>query len=229
MEHKKLVVHVIVRIVMGILFFIAFLFGTAGTWDWPEAWIFIVIQFTISIAMSIWLFKHDIELMKDRLTFMKKSAKGWDKVFMVSTIPLFLAFLIVPGLDAVRHKWSSVPLAVKIISFVVIVAGLYLIFRVMKENTYLSRVVEIQEDKGHKVVTTGPYKFVRHPMYVGAMSMFIAIPLALGSVFGLIPGGLMIIAFIIRTSLEDKTLHAELPGYAGYAQKTKYRLFPGIW
>ncbi len=229
MDQKRLAVQVIVRIVMGILFFIAFLFGTAGTWNWPEAWILIVTQFTVSIAMSIWLFKHDLELMKERMTFMKKSAKGWDKVFMVSTIPLFLAFLIVPGLDAVRHQWSAVPLAVRIISFVVIIAGWYLIFRVMKENTYLSRVVEIQEDRGHKVVTTGPYTYVRHPMYVGAMAMFIAIPLALGSVFGLIPGILLIIVFIIRTSLEDKTLHAELPGYDEYAKKTKYRLFPGIW
>jgi protein-S-isoprenylcysteine O-methyltransferase Ste14 len=111
----------------------------------------------------------------------------------------------------------------------VILAGWYLIFRVMKENTFLSRVVEIQEDRGHTVVTTGPYKVVRHPMYVGAIALLFAIPLALGSIYGLIPAVLMTIAFILRTSLEDKTLHAELQGYLDYAQQTKYRLLPGIW
>ena len=229
MAEKKLVIQVIVRIVMGILFFMAFFFITAGTWNWPEAWILVIIQFAVSTAMSIWLFKYNPELMKDRLAFMKKSAKKWDKVFMVSTIPLFLALLIIPGLDAVRYQWSSVPLVVKIISFIVIAVGWYLIFRVMQENTYLSRVVEIQEDKGHETITTGPYKYVRHPMYVAAIAIMLAIPLALGSVYGVIPGVLLAVAFIIRTSLEDKTLYQELPGYEEYAQKTKYRIIPGIW
>lgn len=229
MDRKKLVIQVIVRLVLAIFFLMAFFFGAAGTWNWPEAWIFIIIQFTVSIAMSAWLLKHNLELMKERMTFMKKSARSWDKIFTAATIPLFLALLIIPGLDAVRYQWSSVPLSVKIISFVVIGAGWYLIFRVMKENTFLSRVVEIQEERGHTVVTTGPYKAVRHSMYVGAIAITFAITLALGSVYGLIPAVLMTIAFIIRTFLEDKTLHAELPGYVEYAQKTKYRLLPGIW
>lgn len=222
-------VQVAVRLVMGILFFMAFFFGTAGTWKWPEAWILIIIQFAVSMAMSIWLFKYNPELMKDRMSFMKKSARGWDKVIILSSIPLFLALLIIPGLDAVRYRWSFVSVFVKIISFVVIAGGWYLIFRVMRENTYLSRVVEIQDEKGHKVVTTGPYRYVRHPMYVGVILMFIAIPLALGSVYGIIPGVLLIIVFLIRTSLEDKTLREELPGYEEYSRKTKYRLLPGIW
>lgn len=229
MEKKKLVIQVVVRMVMGILFFMTIFFGTAGTWNWPEAWILIVIQFTVSIVMSIWLLKHNIELMKERMTFMKKGVRGWDKVFMVSTIPLFLILLAIPGLDAVRYQWSSVPLIVKTISFIVIGAGWYLVFRVMQENTYLSRIVEIQVENGHEVVTTGPYTYVRHPMYAGIIAMLFAIPLALGSIFGLIPGVLLAIAFILRTALEDKTLIAELTGYDEYALKTKFRLFPGIW
>jgi protein-S-isoprenylcysteine O-methyltransferase Ste14 len=229
MEYKRLVIHAIVRIVLGILFFSAFFFGTAGTWNWPEAWLLIAIQFAVSIAMSIWLLQYNPELMRDRLTFMKKSAKGWDKIFIIATIPLFLGLLIIPGLDAVRFQWSSLPFEVKIIGFIVMAAGWFLIFLVMKENTYLSRVVEIQEDKGHTVVTTGPYKVVRHPMYAGVIAIIFAIPLALGSVYGLFLALLMSIAFFIRTNLEDRTLREELPGYKEYVQKTKYRLLPGIW
>jgi len=229
MEHRRLVIHVIVRIVLGMLFFGAFFFGTAGTWNWPEAWLLVGIQFAVSAAMSIWLFQYNPELMKDRLAFMKRSAKGWDKVIIIGSIPLFLALLIIPGLDALRYKWSSVPLGVKAISFFVIVCGWSLVFWVMKENAYLSRVVEIQKAKGHTVVTSGPYSLVRHPMYVGVMFMFVAIPLALGSAYGVIPGVLLIILFVIRTFFEDRTLHKELPGYAEYAQKTRYRLFPGVW
>jgi protein-S-isoprenylcysteine O-methyltransferase Ste14 len=89
--------------------------------------------------------------------------------------------------------------------------------------------VEIQEDKGHHVITTGPYRLVRHPMYVGVITLFFAIPLALGSLYGLLPGVGLAIAIIIRTYLEDKTLHKELPGYPEYSRKTRYRLLPGIW
>jgi protein-S-isoprenylcysteine O-methyltransferase Ste14 len=99
----------------------------------------------------------------------------------------------------------------------------------MRENTYLSRVVEIQKDRGHKVITTGPYRYVRHPMYVGVIILLVSVPLALGSLWALVPGVALTIIIIIRTHLEDKTLHAELEGYKAYAGKVRYRLVPGIW
>ena len=99
----------------------------------------------------------------------------------------------------------------------------------MKENTYLSRIVEIQKERGHSVITTGPYKYVRHPMYVGVIIMFFFTPLALGSIYGLIPALLLIGLIVIRTYKEDKMLHRELQGYREYAEKTPYRLLPGIW
>jgi len=117
-------------------------------------------------------------------------------------MPFYIAYLVLPGFDAVRHQWSHVPLGVKVI---------------------------IQEDRGHKVITTGPYKFVRHPMYIGATILMICLPIALGSLYALIPLVFCIIFVIIRTALEDKTLHNELEGYAEYAKRTKYRLIPGIW
>jgi protein-S-isoprenylcysteine O-methyltransferase Ste14 len=159
----------------------------------------------------------------------KKSAKGWDKVMTFVSMPFYIPYLVLPGLDAVRYRWSHVPLWAKVACFIVIVASFLWISWIMKENTYLSRFVEIQEDRGHKVITTGPYKFVRHPMYISAMILMIALPIALGSLYALIPMAFIIVFIIVRTHLEDKTLHRELEGYVEYAQKTKYRMLPGIW
>lgn len=229
MSKMNLNVKIIVRLVIGFLFIIAFLFGTAGTFSWPEAWLYIIIQFSFSTALSIWLKKNNPELLRDRMIFMKKSAKNWDKAIKIGTKLFFIALLIIPGLDAVRYQWSQVSFAIKTISFIVIIASLALVFWAMKGNTFLSRVVEIQKERQHKVVTTGPYKHVRHPMYVGVIAFFFCLPIALGSLYGLIPAAFLVIAIIIRTHLEDKTFHNELPGYKEYAKKTKYRLLPGIW
>jgi protein-S-isoprenylcysteine O-methyltransferase Ste14 len=163
------------------------------------------------------------------MKFTKKSAKGWDKVMTFVSMPFYIPYLVLPGLDAVRYQWSHVPLWAKVACFIVIVASFLWISWIMKENTYLSRFVEIQEDRGHKVITTGPYKFVRHPMYISAMILMIALPIALGSLYALIPMAFIIVFIIVRTHLEDKTLHRELEGYVEYAQKTKYRMLPGIW
>lgn len=220
---------VVLRVILGFIFVAAFLFVPAGTIAWTEAWIYIALQFGFSISLSVWLRNKNPELLKDRLAITKKSAKCWDKVLMLSTAPFFIALLVIPGLDAVRYRWSSVSGTVKSIAFLSIIISLLLFYRVVRENTFLSRFVEIQKDKEHQVITTGPYRIVRHPMYVGVITLFFAIPLALGSLYGLLPGLGLAIAIILRTFLEDKTLHKELPGYPEYAQKTRYRLLPGIW
>jgi len=144
-------------------------------------------------------------------------------------MPFYIAYLVLPGFDAVRHQWSHVPLGVKVICFILLIASFIWISWIMKENTFLSRFVEIQKERGHKVITTGPNRFVRHPMYIGAAILMICLPIALGSLYALIPLVFCIIFVIIRTALEDKTLHNELEGYAEYAKRTKYRLIPGIW
>ena len=229
MAEKGLIAKLIARFVLGLVVIGAILFGTAGTFDWPEAWIYIVIQFGWSITLSVFLWNHDIDLLKDRMKFTKKSAKGWDKVMTFVSIPFYIPYLVLPGLDAVRYQWSHVPVWAKAVSFIVLVALFLWITWIMKVNTYLSRFVEIQEDRGHKVITTGPYRFVRHPMYISAMILMIALPIALGSLYALIPMAFIIVFIIVRTYLEDKTLYRELEGYVEYAQKTKYRLLPGIW
>ncbi len=220
---------VVLRVIMGFIFMSALLFIPAGTISWTEAWIYLVIQFGSSISFWLWLRKNNPELLKDRLALVKKKQKNWDKVLMWSMTPFFIALLIIPGLDAVRYQWSFISGEVKMIAYIVIFISLISFFIVMRENTFLSRVVEIQEDKGHHVITTGPYRYIRHPMYVAVIALFFALPVALGSLYGLIPAFFVAAAIIFRTYLEDKTLHKELPGYLEYAQRTKYRLLPGIW
>jgi len=229
MPEKGLAAKLIARFILGLVLIGAILFGTAGTFNWPEAWVFLVLQFGWSAALTVWLWNHDPELLKDRLRFAKKSAKGWDKVLTLASIPFYIPYLFIPGLDAVRYRWSHVFLWVKVICFIFVFASFIWITWIMKENTFLSRHVEIQKDRGHKVITTRPYGFVRHPMYIGATILMLCLPVALGSLYALIPAVFFVIFIIIRTVLEDKTLHKELEGYAEYAKKTKYRLLPGVW
>jgi len=229
MAERSIKRRITVRIIVGIVFVCAVFFGTAGTFNWPEAWVYMIIQFGWAIALSVFLMRFNPELAKDRLTFMKKTAKSWDKAIIFGSIPIYTAYILLPGLDAVRYQWSKVPIFVKAICFAVVIVSFSWIFWIMKENAYLSRVVEVQKEKQHKVVTTGPYRYVRHPMYAGVIVLLFCLPLALGSLYALIPAAFLTMLFIIRTHLEDKTLHRELDGYGDYAKKTRYRLIPKIW
>ena len=163
------------------------------------------------------------------MKFLKKSAKGWDKTIVIIGTIAFIPLLILPGLDAIRYQWSQVSIFLKIAGFAGVFTSFFLVFWVIRENRYLTRIVEIQEDRGHKVITTGPYQYVRHPMYVGVIIFVICLPLALGSLIALFISTLIILVFLIRTSLEDKTLQKELSGYKEYAEQVRYRLIPGIW
>jgi protein-S-isoprenylcysteine O-methyltransferase Ste14 len=218
----------IIRAILTALLLLALLFVPAGTLNWPEAWIFLLLYFTIVSGVLLLLKKNSPDLLKER-TAQKKDTKSWDKVIMMSYTLLLVAFLILSGLDAKRFGWSDVPLFLKVIGFLGYLPALGFAFWAMLENAYASNVVRIQEDRGHKVCVTGPYRFVRHPMYVGVILAIICIPLSLGSYYALILSALMIFLFILRTSLEDQTLQEELPGYKEYAQKVRFRLFPGLW
>jgi protein-S-isoprenylcysteine O-methyltransferase Ste14 len=220
---------IVVQSVVGLGILCALLFGGAGTIAWPEGWIFLLIQTSFSIGMVLWLRKHDPELLQERMDLWKRVVKPWDKAIVVLLITSCVPLFVLPGLDAIRYQWSYVPLPLKVIGFLVILLSYGLMFWVVKTNPYSSAVVEIQEDRGHKTITTGPYQYVRHPMYVGAILMFLSIPLALGSLVTFIPGLILTALIVVRTSLEDKTLHAELEGYKDYANVVKYRLLPRIW
>lgn len=179
--------------------------------------------------MSLWLKKNNPELLMVRAELWKRTVRPWDKIVLIFIFAGFLLLFFLPGLDAVRYQWSHVPLPVKIIGFAGIIVSNGLMFWVLKTNPYSSAAVEVQKERGHKVITTGPYRYVRHPMYVGGVLMAISTPLALGSIITFIPVVIMTAAVVVRTCLEDKTLHEELDGYAAYAETVKYRLIPGVW
>lgn len=228
MARKNSSTYFIPKLTFFVLLQTAFLFLTAGTLRWPEAWVYLGLFLVYGFAIGVWLKKHDPELFRERATI-KIPKRGWDKIIGIGLAIFFLPVYIIPGFDAVRYGWSHFPLPVEIFGFILFVVSVTWTARVAKENTYLSRVVEIQKDRDHKVITTGPYRFVRHPMYLGSVGYLISIPLALGSLYAFIPSILCIILLIIRTLFEDNTLHSELKGYPEYAQKTRFRIFPGIW
>lgn len=219
---------IIIRTVMTIIFALALLFVPAGTLDWPEAWFFLFLYLTMVTGALTWMKKKAPGLLKERMS-RKKDTKSWDKKFMVAYSFCLVFLLVFPGLDAVRFRWSNVPLIGKVLGFIGFLPGMALAFWAVKENAYASDVVRIQEDRGHTVCTSGPYRYVRHPMYSGVILIMLSYPLSLGSLFTFIPASIIIALFVFRTALEDKTLQAELPGYKDYSQKVRFRLLPGIW
>ena len=211
--------------VLTILFVGAVLFVPAGTLDWVEGWLFIAFLVAYVVFVGSWLAKNNPELARKRTSF-KAPKKGWDKIIILSLAIFMFGQIIVAGLN-VRFNWAQMPTALKAVGFVGIGFTLYVNFLVMRENTFASRIAEVQ--KGQKVVSTGPYAIVRHPMYAGFLPFFVGTALALGSWYALIPGILSAIALVVRTYQEDTMLQKELKGYREYAQKVRYRLLPGVW
>jgi protein-S-isoprenylcysteine O-methyltransferase Ste14 len=219
---------VIVRMILGLLVILALLFVPAGTLRWPEAWVFLLLYFSSVAGAFLWMKAKAPDLLKERMS-RKKDAKSWDTGILGLYTFFLIGMIVVAGLDAVRFAWSRVPWALEALGFLGYIPAMALLFRVLTQNPFLSEKVRIQTDRGQFVCTTGPYRYVRHPMYAGIVLFVFCIPLSLGSFYALIPAAGIAFLFVLRTSLEDKTLHRELPGYREYAQRVRFRLIPGIW
>jgi protein-S-isoprenylcysteine O-methyltransferase Ste14 len=207
----------------------AVLFGTAGRLDLPMFWAFVVAHSGSHLAMTLIVFRGNLDLLKERQQ-PGEGAKTWDRVLLSIYLWIAMAIFVVAGLDVGRFHWSdSVPLWLQVVGLVVFVVSFAFDIWAMAVNNFYSRVVRIQEDRGHHVVTDGPYRFVRHPSYVGSIVSWLCTALALGSWWALLPAVLVGLVFVIRTALEDRTLHKELESYAEYAQRVRYRLVPGVW
>jgi protein-S-isoprenylcysteine O-methyltransferase Ste14 len=212
----------------GRLGLMAALFIAAGRIGWREAWVFAgLILLILAVNLTVILTRNPA-LLRQR---MKKDApdRPFDKMIIGLSLPLSLAVFVIAGLDAVRFGWSSVPLPWLYVGAALFLLGDLPIAWAMAMNPYLERIVRIQEDRGHSVITTGPYRIVRHPMYTGVLIMCAGWPLVLGSLWAYLPVGLLAILVVVRAALEDRTLRQELPGYDEYAQRTRYRLLPGVW
>jgi protein-S-isoprenylcysteine O-methyltransferase Ste14 len=206
------------------------LFGAAGTLRWPAAWVYLAITAVVSIGGGLWLARHDPALLAERLKpVIQRDQKPWDKIFMAVMVALWFGWLVLMGLDAGRYHWSHVPLIAQIAGVGLIGLGSYLVYLTFKANSYAAPVVKIQKERGHRVVSTGPYAYVRHPMYAGALGLVLGAPLLLGSWWGLAGAAVLILVMAMRAVLEERALHAELDGYADYAARVRYRLVPHLW
>jgi len=211
-------------IVSAVAFFLS-----AGRLDIFRAWLFFGIYFAGAIAGALIMWKLAPELANQR-AFVKEGTKPWDKVFLGIYFPVsLLVFPVVAGLDVGRFQWSELGLTYAIAGVVLYFICFVLGYWAVVVNEHFEATVRIQEDRGHKVITSGPYRFVRHPGYLSMILGGLSASLVIGSVYSLIPGGLAIIAVVIRTHLEDRTLQQELEGYSEYTKRTKYRLLPYIW
>jgi protein-S-isoprenylcysteine O-methyltransferase Ste14 len=202
----------------------------SGQWGWSEAWAYAVLSilgFVLSRALAA---RRHPDILAERARSIElQGAKSWDKILAPALAFGSLLILVVAGVDRIYGWTGPYSLNAKVVALVVILLGYVLGSWALIENRFFSGVVRIQKDRDHHVVTTGPYRFIRHPGYAGALWTYLATPVLLDSNWAFIPALLLLGVLVLRTSLEDRTLQAELPGYAEYAQKTRSRLFPGIW
>ena len=202
----------------------------SGEWNWWEAWAYAIIGvlgFILSRALASR--RHPDILAERSRSIELQNAKPWDRILAPLLAFGSVAILIVAGFDKLFGWTSAFSLPVKIMALILILLGFIFGSWALIENRFFSGVVRIQTDRGHHVVTTGPYRFVRHPGYSGALWTYLAMPFLLDSLWALLPTVLLAAVLVVRTSLEDRTLQSELPGYKEFSQKTRYRLFPGIW
>ncbi|MFZ5810379.1 MAG: methyltransferase family protein [Chloroflexota bacterium] len=216
------------QVAITILIQAIILFLGAGKINWIWAWIFLGIYFITISVNGVLLMRTSPEMVAERGK--PKEMKDWDKV--ISGLWGLAQFLVTPLIAALdmRFGWTHELRAVWHIAGALIFAiGIGLFSWAMIANTYFSTMVRIQSERGHQVCSDGPYRFVRHPGYVGAILQSLGVPFLLGSFWALIPAGIAIILMILRTALEDRTLQSDLSGYQEYAQKVRYRLIPGLW
>jgi protein-S-isoprenylcysteine O-methyltransferase Ste14 len=227
-DRASLLLKAVVRLGLFLMLMAAILFLASGRTDWGRAWLLLGALF-ICLALNLAvLITTNPKLLAYRLE-LERGAREWDKVLSALLVGLWVAALFAAGLDE-RFHWSP-PLsgALHHAAVMLLVAGDLLLLWAMAVNRFFSKMVRIQRERGHRVVSGGPYRYVRHPGYVGWFLMSAAIPLILGSLWALVPVGLAVAGMVVRTALEDRMLRADLEGYEAYAQRVRYRLLPGIW
>ena len=221
---KLLLQNTIVVIAMG-----ALLFAAAGSLDWPAAWVMLIVSAILGPACGLWLAKTDPALLAERMrpTFQANQPAA-DKIFMLIFFLALLLWLVAIGLDR-RANASDVPLLLQALGLAMYLLSIAFIMWVFRENSFAAPVVKVQAARHQRVISSGPYAFVRHPMYSGVMLYFLGIPLLLGSWWGVALAPVFTLLFAIRAHIEERALIEGLPGYADYAERVRYRLVPGLW
>jgi len=216
------------QIIFQIIIIAAILFISSSRLDWWMAWAYLGI-FVIGVCVNmILIIRKNPELIEER-SQIKANTKRWDFYLAAFLSLVSIVVLLVSGLD-IRFEWSEeIPFILQFAAVVLVVLGSVLGSWAIVSNPYFASTVRIQSERGHKVVSAGPYQYIRHPGYAGWILSGVALPVMLGSLWALIPSGLTVVILVIRTALEDRTLRRDLPGYEEYSQNTHFRLVPYVW
>jgi len=207
----------------------ALLLVPAGTWRWPAAWVFLASMILIGLVSGLWLAKTDPELFAERMRLTASDEQPpADKLFVPVLGAFFLGWFVLIGIDHRLHG-CDFPRVLQGLGLAMLLISTVFIMWVLHENSFAAPLVKVQSERGHRVISGGPYAWVRHPMYSGAIIFFIGIPLLLGSLWGLIASPLLALLFAIRITIEERVLRDGLEGYIGYTAQVRYRLLPGIW
>ena len=207
----------------------AVLFFPAGTARWPQAWIFVALQLGFTVAMSVWLLRHDPGLLAERMTGVGRAdQERWDKVLLAVIAFAFFGWLAGMAVDFRAHGSRFAP-RLQAAGALLLLVSFYGFFRVFRENAFLSPAVRIQSDRGQTVVSTGPYGIVRHPMYASFAIYAVGVALLLGSARGILGAVVLIVLVACRAVMEERLLRDRLAGYGEYTQRVRYRLVPGVW
>jgi len=221
---RLLLQNTITTVAMG-----ALLFASAGTLRWPSAWVFLATCTLLGPLCGWWLYRIDPALLAERLRpVLQKDQPAADKVFMSVFVVAMLAWLALIGVDR-RIQSSDMPVALQAVGFALFLASTLFTMWVFRENSFAAPVVKLQAERAQRVISSGPYAHVRHPMYSGMILFFTGVPLLLGSWWGLVMVPVFAALFAIRIGIEERTLREGLPGYADYASRVRYRLLPGVW
>ncbi len=224
---KILTAKALVGGIIQLLLFPLILFLAAGTLVWPAGWIFLILFYSFVIITVRLLSRHNPALLEERMSVFKPSSKP-DIMFLLVGVVSFIWLVVMP-LDAVRFHWSQVPLWLQAVGALALIGSFAFMYLAFRENSYLTPTVRIQEERGQAVVSTGPYRYVRHPMYTGFHLFFIGLPLLLGSAFGLLLGLVLIGLIVRRAVLEEHLLREDLPGYDAYMAQVTSRFIPHVW
>jgi len=224
-EQRRGVIRSLVKSFAWLIVTAAILFGVSGEWRWLSAWAYVLVAL---VSFVVGAFTLPPELLNERSSF-KQGAKKWDKAIVLAFALIGIAVTVTAALD-VRYGVSlRMPAAIKSIALLLVIASFGFVYLAMRSNRFFSPAVRIQLERGHSVVSSGPYAYVRHPGYLGIIVSQFAVPLLLGSMLAFLVGILGNILMVIRTMLEDRTLQQELPGYAEYVERVRFRLIPGVW
>jgi protein-S-isoprenylcysteine O-methyltransferase Ste14 len=220
----KLLISALVKYIFGVALVALMLFLPAGDFVYPNAWLFMALLFVPMLILGVWLYVANPALLASRLK--NKEQRMEQKHVVALSGIIFISVFVLCGLDY-RYDWSQVPRWIICVASVLLLVGYAMYAEVMRENTYLSRTIEVQE--GQQLIDTGMYAVVRHPMYSATIIMYMAIPLVLGSLWALILMLFYPLVIVIRIQNEEQLLVQELPGYREYQKRVKYKIIPGIW